>query len=125
MRRTLFFTLSLALFASIGCSPSNPNPTPEQIRQDTAKATATAARDTKAAIEGVVDGLKSKTPGTGNTVNVNRATADELETLPGVDDVRARRIIANRPYEHSDDLVKKHAISKAEYDRISSEIVAN
>lgn len=37
-------------------------------------------------------------------VNVNTATADELEGLPGVGEVTAERIIENRPYEDFEDL---------------------
>lgn len=105
-----------------GC---NQNPSPEQVRQETAKATATAAKDAKAVAEGVADGLKSKVGTSGTQVNINTATADDLKTLPGVDDVRAHRIIANRPYDHSDDLVKKHVVNQAEYDRISGQITAH
>jgi len=108
--------LSIALFGLAGC---NANPTPDQIRQDTAKATKTAAQDAKAVAQGVSDAFKKN-----DAVNINAASADDLEKLPGIDAARARRIIANRPYDHSDDLVKKHAISKDEYDRISSQVVA-
>jgi DNA uptake protein ComE-like DNA-binding protein len=119
MKRTLLCTLTLALMTSIGCTPAQRNP--DEIRQETAKATKEAAQDAKAVVQGIGDGLKSKV---GTSVNINSATADQLKTLPGIDDVRARRIIAHRPYDHSDDLVKKHVVSQAEYDRISSQIVA-
>jgi DNA uptake protein ComE-like DNA-binding protein len=95
------------------------NPTPEQIRRDTAKATRAAAQDAKAVVQGVGDAMKKN-----GAVDVNTASADDLEKLPGVDPARARRIIANRPYDHTDDMVKKHAISQDEYDRISSQVVA-
>jgi DNA uptake protein ComE-like DNA-binding protein len=124
MKRRLLFTLSLILLTAAGCKSANENPTPEQIRQDTAKATKAAAQDAKAVVEGVKDGLKSKTPGTGGAININTASPDDLKTLPGIDDTRAQRIIANRPYDHSDDLVAKHVVSRDEYDRISSQIVA-
>ncbi len=100
-----------------GCAPSNPSP--DRIRQDTAKATHNAVQDAKAVTQGVVDGLKQSRP-----LNINSASADQLEHLPGVDEERARRIIANRPYDHADDLVKKHVMSRAEYDRISGQVMA-
>jgi DNA uptake protein ComE-like DNA-binding protein len=121
MKRTLLCFLALSLSAAIGCKPSNSNPTPDQIREDTAKATREAARDAKAVVQGIGDGIKSKV---GTSVNINSAPADQLMTLPGIDDARARRIIANRPYDHSDDLVRKHLVSQAEYDRIASQVVA-
>lgn len=118
MTRTVLYTLSICLLATAGCTPSQRN-NPDQIRQDTAKATREAAKDAKAVVQGIGDGLKSKA---GAPVNINTATADQLKTLPDVDDVRARRIMANRPYDHTGDLVKKHAVPQAEYDRISGQI---
>src|ERR1017187_7360053 len=111
MKRTLFFTLTLALLTAIGCTQAQRNP--DVIRQDTAKAAAEAKQDAKALVQGVEDGLKTK-----GQVNINNATPDQLEALPGIDAARARRIIAGRPYQSSDDLVKRHLVAKAEFDRI-------
>jgi competence protein ComEA len=51
----------------------------------------------------------------GGRVNLNTASAAELETLPGVGEVTARRIIeyrdANGPYRSVDDLVHVQGIS--------------
>jgi DNA uptake protein ComE-like DNA-binding protein len=115
MKRTLLCTL--ALIAIIGCSPASRSP--DAIRQDTAAATATATKDAKALAQGVFDGLKEKGP-----LNINRATEDQLETLPGIDAATAHRIIAARPFGDSRDLLKRHVVSKAEYDRIAGKIVA-
>src|SRR5579863_1479497 len=116
MKNAAILVLSFASLAFTACSPGSQNPTPEQIRQDTAKATETAAKDAKAVVQGVEDGIKAK--------NINTATPDRLKTLPGIDDARANRIIANRPYDHADDLVKKHVVSQDEYDRIAGQVVA-
>jgi DNA uptake protein ComE-like DNA-binding protein len=115
MKRLLLATLSVVLLA--GCQPSQP--TPDQIRRDTAKATHDAVQDAKAVGQGVMDGLKSS-----KSVNINTASPDNLKKLPGIDDARANRIIANRPYDHADDLVKKGVIPQAEYDRISGQVQA-
>ena len=117
MKRTLFFTLTLALLAVIGCTQAPRNP--DEIRQDAAKAASEAKQDAKALVQGVEAGLK-----TNAQVNINNATADQLEALPGIDAVRARKIIAGRPYQNSDDLVKRHLVPKAEYDRIAGQVVA-
>jgi DNA uptake protein ComE-like DNA-binding protein len=115
MKRLLFGFLGAMLLA--GCMPSNPSP--EQIRQDTAKATHNAVQDAKAVTEGVADGLKQS-----RHVNLNSASTDQLKSLPGVDESEARRIIANRPYDRTDDLVRKRVVSQAEYNRISGQITA-
>jgi DNA uptake protein ComE-like DNA-binding protein len=116
MRRLV--VLSVALIVLTGCTPQQRDP--DQIRRETAKATSEAARDTKAAVKGVEQGLRGK-----STVNVNSASADDLKALPGIDGRTADRIVAARPYQDSTDLVKRHLITKAEYDRISDRIDAH
>lgn len=43
-------------------------------------------------------------------VNINTATQQELETLPGIGPARANQIIAGRPYASVDDLVRVDGI---------------
>ena len=115
MKRVLI--CSFALLALTACTPEKRNP--DAIREDTAKATSEAARDVKAVAQGVEDGLKNS-----GQVNINKASEQDLENLPGIDDAAAQRIIAARPYTNSAELVKRHLISKAEYDRIATRVVA-
>lgn len=116
MKRTLLLTFGLLFLA--GCSSADRSP--DAIRQRTANATATATRDAKAVAQGVAQGLKEKGP-----ININKASEDDLASLPGIDHTAARHIIADRPYTDSDDLVKRHIVSKAEYDRIADHISAH
>jgi DNA uptake protein ComE-like DNA-binding protein len=109
--------LAVALISLTACTTQQRSP--DEIRRETANATSTAARDAKAVAQGVADGLKH-----GGAVNINKASEKDLETLPGIDEAAAQRIIDNRPYDNSADLVKKHVISKAEYDHIADQIVA-
>jgi DNA uptake protein ComE-like DNA-binding protein len=115
MKRALLF--SFVLIALTACTPERRSP--DAIREDTKKATSEATRDVKAVAQGVAEGLKD-----GGTVNVNNAPADKLQTLPGIDRDRAIRIINNRPYDDAHDLVKKHAITEDEYDKISGKVTA-
>jgi DNA uptake protein ComE-like DNA-binding protein len=108
---------SLLLLPFTACTTEQRNP--DQIRRETAQATSTAAKDAKAVAQGVVEGLKQKGP-----VNINKASDDDLKSLPGIDEAAARRIIDNRPYDASDDMVKKHVITKAEYDHIADKVTA-
>ncbi|HWG22078.1 MAG TPA: helix-hairpin-helix domain-containing protein [Terracidiphilus sp.] len=109
------FVASLLLLSLAACTPRQRSP--DQIRQDTAKATKEAAQDVKAVAQGVEDGLKAHGP-----VNINTASADDLKSLPGIDDAAAHRIIDNRPYDDSYDLVKKRVITKHEYDQIAGRV---
>jgi len=98
-----------------GCT--NHDRSPDAIRRQTAHATSTAARDTKAVVEGVIEGVKQQ-----RTININRSSVDDLTSLPGIDDSTAHRIIGNRPYSDSYELVKRHIVTREEYNRISGKI---
>lgn len=109
--------LPFLLLTLTACTPERTSP--DAIREQTAHATSEAARDAKAVAQGVVEGLKE-----GGTVNVNKASADKLASLPGIDDAAAQRIIEGRPYDTAYEMVKKHAISKSQYDRIAGKVTA-
>ena len=100
-----------------GCTPASRSP--DAIREDTAGATAAATRDARAVAQGVFEGLRAKGP-----LNINRATRDQLETLPGIDRDTADRIIAGRPYESSVALLKRHLLTKQEYGHIANRVTA-
>ena len=54
----------------------------------------------------------------GRVVNVNTATQAELESLPGVGPVIARRIIEGRPYRSVDELNRVKGIGKKRLEEI-------
>jgi competence protein ComEA len=54
----------------------------------------------------------------GDKINLNSATEQQLEQLPGVGPATAKKIIAGRPYKSADDL-SKAGISKSEIDKIT------
>ena len=59
------------------------------------------------------------------TVDINTATAEELDALPGVGKATAKKIVDNRPYSSKRDLLDKKIISQGTYDKIKDRIVAH
>jgi DNA uptake protein ComE-like DNA-binding protein len=116
---TLTSMAALALLlASLSACTTRDNP--DEIRRRTAEATETMRRDAKAVAQGVKEGMSSD-----KTVNINRASREDLLTLPGINEHYADRIIADRPFADTHELVTRHVLSPAEYDKIRDRLIAD
>jgi len=57
-------------------------------------------------------------------IDINTATAEQLQTLDGIGDARAAAIIKGRPYTKKDQIVSKAGVPQATYDKIKDKIIA-
>lgn len=109
--------LGLSLAGITACANHRENP--DEIRRRTAEATETMRRDAQAVAEGVKEGM-----GHQQAININRASREDLLSLPGLTEREADRIVADRPFQNAHDLVTRHVVSEEEYEKIRDRVIA-
>ncbi|SRR5258708_22509742 len=131
--RVLTSVSILALALATGCNQQDTDKTRREAAQATKevkeesktaavelkKDAKEVAMQTKAIAEGVKEGLEAPD----KPVNVNSASKNKLQTLPGVDEETADRIIAGRPYRSKGELGRRGVVSPDEYKEIKDKIV--
>ncbi len=78
--------------------------------KNTAKSAANKASDTKTATAGLLD--------------INSATAAELDALPGIGKTYSKKIIDGRPYANKSQLVSKGIMPESVYKKIQDKVIA-
>lgn len=56
--------------------------------------------------------------------DLNSASPEDLQKLPGIGEALAKKIVENRPYKRKDELVQKKVIPGTTYDKIKDHVIA-
>ena len=103
--RILLSLLTMALFASM------------------AAAQGTATKSAKGSKMAKSDTAMSA-PADANLLDINSATKEQLDALPGIGEKYSQKIIDGRPYAKKTDLTRKKVIPAATYAKIKDKIIA-
>lgn len=109
-----FAALGLAFALLAGLVPSGWAQTPQPSRPATvpARPPAPVAIPARPASPAVAPApAAAPAAATGNRIDINAASEPQLDSLPGIGPARAKAIIAGRPYEDIQDLVKKKVLT--------------
>lgn len=90
-------------FVTVGSAEAKPA---KEMKPE--KATKSAEKATKSAMK-LAPGQK---------VNINTASKDQLDVLPGIGPVKAQAIVDGRPYEKPEDIMKVKGIKQGEFNKI-------
>ena len=107
----------LSLVVLSACTSCTQQQSPDQIQHETANATAKLKQDTVAVAKGLKDGMTKPA-----AVDINTAAKSDLVSTLGITAAQADRIVADRPYDNTDQLVTKRALTTSEYDRVKDKV---
>jgi DNA uptake protein ComE-like DNA-binding protein len=113
----LALTVAAPVFAQPATTPTSPTP-PAGATAPSMPSMPAAPKAMDSALHGT-----AAVPKTG-LVDINTATAADLRGLPGVSDADSSKIIQGRPYADKNQLVSRHVVSEATYDKIKDHVVA-
>ena len=143
LKRLLSFVFVLMLAATLGYAQTDAQSSSDQTTTTTTKKTkkqkvkdagSDVKQGTENAASATASGAKKAAKTTKNAANaatgkgkldINTATKDQLDALPGIGESYSQKIIDGRPYNAKNDLVRRNIVPQSTYDGIKDQIIAH
>ncbi len=116
--------LLFALVVAAALSFAQSTPSSSNAGQSASDTTSTTTTTTKT-VHHSKKAASASSATSSEKLDINTATKEQLEALPGIGPKYSQKIIDGRPYRSKAELLSKHIVPRSVYEKIRGDVVAH